>query len=491
MKRFLLGAFLLSAVYANAQNNTLMGGDFWKASPNIASVQAEIAKGNSPSQPNAASFDPVTMAINNKAPNEVIKFLIEQEGNSVDKKTHHSRIYLQWAAASGNLELVNYLLAKGSDVNYQDSHGETTASYAASAGNLNTQIYDALFKAGVDPKKKYENGATLMMLVAPHDADLALTDYFVTKGLSIHDKDDFGRTVADYSVKLGNTAIIEQLISRGVKPTDQALFFATIGSRGKSNGLETYQFLVETLHLNPKAKSKDGANIVQALMRRPQAEIVQYFLDKGVDVGQADQEGNTALMGAAAGRDVSLVQLLLNKANNINAVNENGESALSRAVATGAPEVVALLLKNGADIQVLNKDGNNLAFYWFNSFRANNAQANSDFEDKLSLLKNAGLNVTAAQKNGSTLLHFAVAKENVDLIKKAADLGADINAQDSEGVTALHRAALIAKDDAILKTLVSLGAKKDLKTEFDETAYDLASENDFLTKNNISVDFLK
>jgi hypothetical protein len=43
----------------------------------------------------------------------------------------------------------------------------------------------------------------------------------------------------------------------------------------------------------------------------------------------------------------------------------------------------------------------------------------------------------------------------------------------------------------MMKYLLSIGAKKEAVTNFKETAFDLASENESLTKKNVSVNFLK
>lgn len=465
-KIFLSAIFLASTFFAKAQDNTLLTADFWKSNPDLASVKAAIEKGNSPSQYNAGFFDPTTMAINNRVSNDVIKFLVEQEGNGVHKKTHHSRTYLQWAAATGNLEMVNYLIEKGSDVNYKDSHGDAVIAYAAAAGNKNTAIYDALFAKGINPKATYDDGANLIMYIIAYDTDLAVTNYFISKGLSLKAKDANGSTVADYAARLGNLEVIEKLAAKGVKPTNQALFFATRGSRQVQNGLEIYQKLIATYKLDPKAINQNGANILHLLARRANPEIINYFLTQGVDVNKADKEGNTVLMHFATVRDGALVKAILDKATNVNAVNANNETALMNAIAAGSAEVVSLLIKKGADVKTLDKDGNNLAYYWFNSFRParpNAAPATDDFEEKLKVLKEVGVNVIAPQKNGATLFHIAVEKNSLDLVKKAAELGADINAQDADGNSALHKAVLIAKNDTILKALVELGIKKDLK----------------------------
>ena len=48
-----------------------------------------------------------------------------------------------------------------------------------------------------------------------------------------------------------------------------------------------------------------------------------------------------------------------------------------------------------------------------------------------------------------------------------------------------------SKDEKIITYLLSIGADKTIKTEFGESAYDLASENELLEQNNVSLEILK
>lgn len=498
---FFVSFALMASLFVNAQQkNTLLEQSFWKTTPDVNAVKAEIAKGNSPSASTANAFDVVVMAINNDAPTETIKFLLEQPGNEVNKITHDNRIYLHWAAGKGNVEIVKYLISKGSDINLEDSHGSFPVTAAASIGQSNTEVYEAFFKAGIDPKKKYKDGTNLLLMAIPYDKSLSLSNYFISKGLSLKDVDNNGNTAFNYAARTGNITLLKTLLEKGIKYTDNAIIIAAQGSRREANTLETYKYLTEDLKVKPTATNKEGQTVLHFLVNKPnQTEIINYFIGKGADINKADNEGNTPLMIAAGSRETSAsLEQILPLVKNINTQNLKGESALTAAVKSGTPNAVEVLLSKGADVKVLDKEGNNLGFYLVQSYRPQmgraegaNAQKQDPFAVKIKLLQEKGLSLAAPQKDGNTLYHYAVVKNDLALLKKIADLNIDINAKNKDGLTALHKAAMISKDDTILKYLLSLGAKKDIITEFDESAYSLAKENETLAKNNTSLDFLK
>ncbi len=498
-KLFVSLAFVTTMLVSAQQKNTLLESTFWKTKPDVNTVKAEIDKGNSPSASTANAFDVTVMAINNDAPEATIKYLLEQPGNEVSKLTHDNRIYLHWAANKGNTAIVEHLIAKGSDINLEDSKGETPLTFAAIGAQSNTALYEAFFKAGTDPKKKYRDGVNLMHMAIAGDKSLALTNYFTSKGMSLKDTDVDGNTTFDYAARSGNIALLKSLIEKGVKYTNNALLFAAQGSRREVTSLETYKYLVEDLKLKPTTANKNGETVLHFLAGKPnQIEVINYFLTKGVPVNTSNNEGNTPLMVAAAARDIAALELLLPLVSNINAQNEKGESALTLAVKSGTPEAVIVLLNKGANPKVLDKDQNNLGYYLIQSYRPMagkpenaNGPVQDPFDLKMKLLQEKGLDLNATQKDGSTLIHFAVAKNDLGLVKKLSSLPIDLNSKNKDGLTALHKAAMIAKDDVMLKYLLSIGVKKDITTEFDETAYSLAKENETLTTNKIDLEFLK
>jgi ankyrin repeat protein len=481
--------FLLLSVSATAQKNILLDAAYWRTNPSLDDVRTKISERNDPAELNAGAFDPVVMAINNGASNDIVKFLLTQPGNDgVNKLTHDGRTYLHWASSRNNYELVDLLINKGYDINFKDSHGSTPLAFAASSGLNDPKIFDRFFAAGVDPKARYSNGATILHLAIPSAKDLGFVDYFVGKGLTIQDTDENGATLFDYAARGGNIDNMKELVKRGVKPTGQALIFAGQGARRSSNPIEVYKYLIDEVKLSAKATNSQGENVLHLVARKPkQQAIVAYLLDRGADANQVDKQGNTPLIRAASG-ELDVIQQLVKKTRNISHVNAKGESALTIAVLSGSAEGVGYLISNNAKTDVMDKDGNNLMYHLIQSYRTN---AKEDFMGKLALLERSGVNPTLSQKDGNTLYHLAVAKNDLALMDVIKKYDININASNKEGLTPLHKAAMLAKDDSMLKYLVANGAKTDVKTEFDETAYDLARENELLAKSKTQIEFLK
>ena len=490
MKQLFIASITFASFTLQAQNNVFLERSYWKKNPDVTQIKAEIAKGSNPSQLNANAFDPVVFAIVEDAANDAVKFLLEQKGNDVNKLTHDGRTYIFWAAYRGNTDLMEYLLARGAKTNVLDDHGYTYLNFAAANGQSNTKVYDLALKNGANLKKDLDHdGANALLLIAPHDKDFTLINYFIGKGLDIKSTDANGNTAFNYAARTGNITTLKRLLEKGVTFNDNAMIFASQGTRSTTNTLELYQYL-ESLKIKPTAVSKNGQNALHAIVRKDkQEDIIKYFIEKGVDINQADHDGTTAFMNAAmANSDVAVINLLAASVKNINQVNKKGISALALAVRSNTPEVVRLLIQKGADVNVADANGDNLAYYLIQSYNPQKAEA---FEAKLKALEEKGFKVATPQKNGNTLYHLAVAKNDLSLIKLVERYKVDVNAKNKEGMTALHKAAMTAQDAAILKHLMALGAKKDAVTEFKETAYDLASENEALTKNKIAIDFLK
>lgn len=485
---FLIGFSWLSAQKAE---NPFLDRDYWASKPSIADIEANIGKGHSIFEANSGGFDATTYALFAENPLATIKYLVEK-GNDVNKRTHDSRTYIFWAASRGNLEAMEYLVQKGAKMNLKDSHGYSVSSFAVAGGQQDPAIFDFFIANGADFKnEKDHHGANILLVAVSRAKDFKLIDYFLDKGLDINTTDNDSNGLFHYAAQGGNIAILKELRKRGVSTSknattgENAILFASRGGRGRSNGLEVFQYL-EGIGLHANITAKNGVTPLHNLSRSSNdLAILQYFIDKGVNPNAVDEEGNTALLNAASNNKLEVIKFLSEKVQDINHTNNDGNSALALAIQNNSGQVVNYLVSKGADTSILDKKGNNLAYYLLKT-----RGKPKDFDEKVNTLSKTGFDFKKVQSDKSTAWHLAVDKNDIALLKKINAFGADINVKDDQGNTALHYAAMKSNNTAILKYLIASGADVKSTTEFGETALDLAKENELLAKNNVNLEFL-
>jgi hypothetical protein len=212
-----------------------------------------------------------------------------------------------------------------------------------------------------------------------------------------------------------------------------------------------------------------GESLLKYLPRRNKERTVGVLIRFGEDVNMADSFGRTPLIGAASEGDSELVTVLLKHGAQIEKKDKNGDTALLFAARYQYPDVVDVLLQYELDIEAFDKYRVN-ALMW--------AATNGDFRSVVALLSK-GANPNAASDIGATPLFFCDPdSDNVEgIIHALVKKGADVNARDVDGWTALMRAAEQGQVKKV-QALMAQEADVHLKNNSGKSAFDLAIARD-------------
>ena len=204
--------------------------------------------------------------------------------------------------------------------------------------------------------------------------------------------------------------------------------------------------------------------------------VAWLLIDKGANVLSANQGERTPLHFAAQDGQEKIARLLIEKGAGISAQNQDGQTPLHSAAENGHETVARLLIGKGADVAAANKYGRTplLSVAWKGhetvrrlrivkgpasqlQIKLTNTAVQIGKQSLARLLIQMGADVSAADQDGQTPLHFAVQNGQEAVARLLIEKGADVAATNQYGRTPLLFAALSVHGTAQLPIENSAG----------------------------------
>ena len=401
---------------------------------------------------------------------------------------------LHWAVHFDDAATIDLLLRAGAKVNVADDTG-VTALYLACT-NRNAQLVQKLLAAGANPNATLLNGETVLMNCA-RTGDGAAVKALVTAGANLDAKETaHDQTALMWAAAEAHADAVRVLIEAGAEISARSRTYSQLvtSQQTQRTGREELNYTVLRGGSTPllfAARSGDvasvrlllaaGAHPDEALPTGITALTVAahsgheaaaiFFVEHGADVNN-DAIGYTALHAAVLKSELDLVKSLLAHGANPDAkitkgtpIRRNstdfnlpgtliGATPYLLAAKFAEPDIMRALVARGADPTIAMTDGTTAAMFA------------------------AGIGAVAGSNRRGTMIVDGGKPDDqrqvIGALKAAIDLGADLNAANQAGDTALHGAAAIGNDEAV-RLLVAHGAEINAKNQRGFTPLALAS----------------
>ena len=202
-------------------------------------------------------------------------------------------------------------------------------------------------------------------------------------------------------------------------------------------------------------------------------ETMQFLMDeRSEDVNHVGGLYGSPLKAASAHGHGEAVNLLLARGAEVDLNGGQFGTALQTAAAQGKLKVVEILIDHSSDI--------NLKGGWWSEtplLAASQSASRKSAEAIVEQLLNAGANCNAADEKGATALHMFAANGTTSILKLLVKHQADVNHKDSQGCTPLLLAIQEGRQSAA-EFLMQTGMDVNIQNNDGETALHLSAEMD-------------
>ncbi len=372
--------------------------------------------------------------------------------------THCLAADIYQAAKEGDLAKLKTFIEENPDlVNAKNENQETPLHAAASGGHLD--IVEFLIAAGADVDAQDDQKTTPLHL-ACYDGHRDIVEKLIFHGSNIEARSANGTTPLFWAVPGGHTEVFELLLNRGadidVKTDNGANLLHTVALYGQK---DMAKILIEK-GADVNRTSDDGTRPINYAAARGHKEVLELLIDEGSDVNAADDRGYTPLRISVLLGKSDVIQTLLARGADPNRRNDDGTTPLHDAATEGHAAPAEHLIANGAKVDAKDAKGHTPL----------HLAANHGHKDIAALLVTQGADVNGQDENGDTPLHGAAWKGDKEIVELLIVHKADVNAKNKEGKTPLDN-TLKQGHTAISDILMAKGgsemedlAKREVKT---------------------------
>ncbi|OWZ20657.1 Serine/threonine protein kinase [Phytophthora megakarya] len=298
----------------------------------MKAVRFLVESGANVNAADCLNFRPINFAARNGEV-DVVRFLFDSDADATDLKNDEMNMLVhaakrdsfgfQWrfgkillndllisAVKCGNIDIVQFLVKGGADVNAVDRCECTPLLHASKRGHWDVVLF--LISRAAKVNVTTNDGSTALLYAVKSNGGADAIQSLLKAGADINVCGNNNRTPLIEAAHEGNLAIVQLLVNNGADLT-----------------------IVDN----------DGRTALMYVAKEQHMDIIKFLTESGAQIDSADKNGWTALMYAVQSDNWVAVQFLLNRGADMSIVSRDGHTAIFLATTHGFTNIQHLLMQ--------------------------------------------------------------------------------------------------------------------------------------------------